>query len=208
MRTKFDTAAAGSIRLGERGGVRRDDEIVGESAFESETRYAERLVLIVAGPIGEREGRLRDAPRHASFLAVLDLPANAGATTLIEQRAWIAAQQQLRHQVLEHRSAPRHEGGSTVDARHQASEMEPVMLRDVAFCDRDETREPRFRCQQVVERCVETARAVGVGETIADRENSPTAIVEKIESHTCRDRRRALGKTNRARRMASLQMVC
>ena len=34
------------------------------------------------------------------------------------------------------------------------------MLRDVAFCDRDETREPRFRCQQVVERCVETARAV------------------------------------------------
>ncbi len=145
---------------GERGGVRRHDQFVGESALQSEAGHAERLVLIVAGAIGEGVGRLGDAPRHPPLLAVLDLPAHAGAAALVEQRAGIRAQQQLRHQVLEHRAAPRHQRGAAVDVGDQASEMEPVMLRHVALGDGDETGEPRFRRQQVVERACPGGRGL------------------------------------------------
>ena len=99
---------------------------------------------------------------------VLDLPADDRAAALVEQRAGIPAQQQLRHQVLEHRAAPRHERGATVDVGDQASEVEPVMLGHVAFGDGDEAGQPRFRRQQIVERGVQAAGAVCVGEAIAD----------------------------------------
>ena len=39
-----------------------------------------------------------------------------------------------------------------VDVRDHPAEMKPVMLGDVAFRDRDETGQSRFRGQQVVER--------------------------------------------------------
>ena len=73
----------------ERGGVRRHDQFVGKTALQSEAGHAKRLVLIVAGEIGERVGRLGDAPRHASLFAVLDLPAHTGVAALVEQRARI-----------------------------------------------------------------------------------------------------------------------
>ena len=116
-------------QAGERGRVRRDDQIVGEAALAAQAGHAERLVLIVAGAIGERVRRLGNAPRHAALAAVLDLPPHAGAAALIEQRAGKAAHQQQRHQVLEHRAAPRHQRGAAVDVGHQPSQVEPVMLR-------------------------------------------------------------------------------
>ena len=67
----------GIDEAGQRGGVRRDDEIVGEPALQPQARDAERLVLIVARAIGEGVGRLRDAPRHAALAAVFDLPPDA-----------------------------------------------------------------------------------------------------------------------------------
>ena len=51
------------------------------------------------------------------------------------------------------------------------------MLRDFTFGDGDEACEPRFRSQQIVERAVQPARAVCVGEAIADREDSAPTIV-------------------------------
>ena len=60
----------------QRRGVRRDDEIVGEPALQPEARHAERLVLIVAGAIGEGVRRLRNAPRDAA-LAVRSRSAGA-----------------------------------------------------------------------------------------------------------------------------------
>ena len=65
-----------------------------------------------------------------------------------------------------------------------------MVLRHVAFGDRDEAGEPRFRREQVVERGVEPARAVGVGEAIADREDAPAPVVEEVEPHAVGERRR------------------
>ena len=114
---------------------------------------------------------------------VLDLSRRARPAALIEQRAGEAAHQQQRHQVLEHRAAPRHQRGSTVHARDQAPEVEPVVLRHVALGDGDEAGESRFRRQQIVERAVRAAGTIGVREPVADREDAPPAIVEKTKPH-------------------------
>ena len=70
------------------------------------------------------------------------------------------------------------------------------MLGDVAFGDRDEAGEPRFRRQQIVERGVQTARALRVGEAIADREDSATTIVQKLEPHPVCEGGGPLGESN------------
>ena len=49
----------------ERGGVRRDDQLVAQAALQTQSGNAERLVLIGAVPIDGAVGRLGDAPRHA-----------------------------------------------------------------------------------------------------------------------------------------------
>src|ERR1043166_3089577 len=73
-------------------GVWRNDEIVGKSAFQSQTRDAERLVLVIALSVGECERGLGDTPGNATLPSVLDLPPHVRPAALIEQRSWIAAQ--------------------------------------------------------------------------------------------------------------------
>ena len=70
--------------------------------------------------------------------------------------------------------------------------MEPVVLRDVAFGDGDEARQPRFRGEQIVEGRVEPPRALRVRETVADREDAPSPVVEQTESHAVAQRRRTV----------------
>ena len=155
-RSRLLGRGAGIDQTRQRRGVGRDDEVVGQPALESEARHAERLVLVGAGAIGEARTRIRRCPTaRRAGAAVFDLPPDARAAALIEQRAGKAAHQQQRHQVLEHRAAPRHQRRAAVDVRHEASEMEPVVLRHVAFGDGDEAGQPRLRRQQVVERAVE-----------------------------------------------------
>ena len=168
--------------------------------LKPKARHAERLVLIVARAIRERVRRLRDAPRHAPLPAVFDLPAHARAAALVEQRAGIAAHQQQRHQVLEHRAAPRHQRGAAIDVGHQAAEVEPVVLRDVALGDRDEAGQPRFRGQQVVERAVERARVPR--RRRADSRSRRFAAGGRRESRTAcpsAKRRGAVGQTDESR---------
>ena len=54
-------------QAGERGRIRRHDEVVGEPSLESQAGDAERLVLIVAEPVRERVRRLRNAPGNAAL---------------------------------------------------------------------------------------------------------------------------------------------
>ena len=67
--------------------------------------------------------------------------------------------QQPRHQVLEHRRAPRQERGRAVDAGERPAELEPVLLRHVLLGDREEAREPRLGGEQVVASTCRGARA-------------------------------------------------
>jgi hypothetical protein len=116
-------------------------------------------------------------------VAVFDVTSYAGAAALIQQGARIAAHQQQRHQVFEHRPAPRHQRRAAVDVRDEAPHMKPVMLRHVALCDGDEAGQPRFGGQQVVEGPVRPCGTVRVGEAVSNREDAAAAVVEKVEPH-------------------------
>ena len=94
---------------GERGGVRRDDEIARQPALEREIRYAKGAVLIGVVAVANIVRRFRDAPRHAAGAAVRDLSPHGRVAGLIEQRERTRRHDEQRHQVLEHAAAPRHQ---------------------------------------------------------------------------------------------------
>ena len=116
----------------------------------------------------------------------------------------MAAQQQQRHQVLEHRAAPRHQRGAALDAHQRARQPEPVLLRHLAARDGDEAREPRLGREQVVVRGIEPARPLGVGEPEADREDAARAVVEERPVHRVGERvaapRQVASRSRRPRR--------
>jgi hypothetical protein len=92
---------------GERRRVRRDDDLVAKAALEAESGHAKRLVLIVAVAIDGRVGAFGNAPWHSSRRGVVHLPAHHHPARFVEQRVGEAAHHEQRHQVLEHRGAPR-----------------------------------------------------------------------------------------------------
>ena len=63
--------------------------------------------------------------------------------------------------------------------RERASELEPVLVRDLPDRDRDEARQPRLRGQRVVVRRVEPS----VGDAEADREEPPLPVEQESELH-------------------------
>jgi hypothetical protein len=152
----------------ERRGVGSNDQLGAQASLEAESRDAEGPVLIVALAIGERVRRLGDPPGHPALPAVVDLAPHARAAALIQQRSREGSHQELRHQVLEHRAAPRHQRGAAAYVGDEASEMKPVMLGDVALRDRHEAGQPCFRGQQVVEGGIEPSGTLGIGEPVSD----------------------------------------
>ncbi len=163
--------AHGLIRLDHRGQHRRvrgDHQFVRQPPLQTQSRHAERLVLVVAPAVDVVEGRLRDPPGDAPRVRVVDLHAHHVPVRLIQERPGIRPGEQERHEVFEHRRAPRHERGPAADADEGAPQMEPVLLRHVALRNRDEAGEPRFRREQVVERRVKSTGPLGVRQPVAD----------------------------------------
>ena len=80
--------------------------------------------------------------------------------------------------------------------------MEPVPLRHVAAGDGDEAGQPRLGGEQVVERGVEHAGTVGVGEAIADREQVPRPVVQEAEAHLVGEGAASIGQREQRRRLA------
>ncbi len=157
--------------------VRRDDQIVRKAALQSDAGHAERAVLVVRAGVLHVVRGLRDAPWSARRLRVLDLAADHRVVGFTQQRPRIAAHDEQRHEVLEHRRAPRHERAVRPDRRHEPPELEPVLLRHMPHGDGDEAGEPRFRREGVVVGRV----APPFGHVVADREQVPLAIEEKVE---------------------------
>ena len=123
-------------RRGEQAGVGCNDQIVGQTAFQSDARHAKRAVLIVRVYVLHVVGGFRDSPRDTERFCVLDVR----LTRLRRSRSGACAGRcasREGHQVLEHRRAPRHQGAVAADRRHQASELEPVLLRDASHRDGD-----------------------------------------------------------------------
>ena len=150
-------------------------------------------------------------PRSAR---VVHLPPDHQAARLVEQRVRVGPHDQQRHQVLEQRRAPRQQHGRAADAGDRSSEVEPVRLRHVALGDGEEAGEPRLGGEQVVERRIEPARVLGVGEAVADREQLPLRVEEEAEVHRVeerggarRQRRRDVAQPDRQRQQRAGQVA-
>ena len=98
--------------------------------------------------------------------AVLDLTRYRGMAGLLQQRVLVARQEQSRHEVLEHRAAPRHEAEVAAVAGQQAAQREPVLLRHLALGDQQIAGQTGFGREQVVPRRV----AAPLAQVIADAE--------------------------------------
>src|SRR3546814_3718462 len=92
----------------------------------------------------------------------------------------VAGHHQLRHQVLEHRAAPREQRRVAVDVGQQAPQSEPRVLRQLAPGDADEAAQPRLGRQQVV-----VARVCAM---LVDVVRSEERRVGKEWVSTCRSR--------------------
>ena len=179
-------------------GIGCDDEIIGEATFESEPRDAERHVLVIAEPVGERIARLGNPPWHVVARRVVPLrPHRAGARS-VEQRAEIAAHDKQRHEIFEHRAAPGNECRGAVDRCQHPPELEPMDRLHVALGDGDETAEAGFGGEEIVEGRVEPARPIAIGESEADREDPPVAIEEEAEVHVLHELLGAIGELQQA----------
>lgn len=187
----------------ERRRIRRDHEVVGQAALESESGHAERLVLVVVGAIAHVVRRLRDAPWDLSLSPIAHLTGDGTVAGRVEQRLRERPHQQRRHQVLEHRRAPRQQRRHAIDADGAAPEMEPVALRDVSARDGDEARQPRLGGQQVVERVVEHARSISIGKPVADREEMTSPVVEEPEVHLVCERAASPGQFQQCRTLVA-----
>jgi hypothetical protein len=66
----------------------RNDNVVGEPAFETESRHAEGAVLIIRIRIAQVITRLGHSPRHILLAAIFDLTRDSGLARDIEQRCF------------------------------------------------------------------------------------------------------------------------
>ena len=106
-----------------------DDQIVGETALESQPRHTECAILIYAVGVGRIVARLGNAPRHSALAAVFDLAGHDCPVGLIEQRALIGRHHEQRHQIFEHRAAPRQQRHRTVVGGQLPAQGKPMVLR-------------------------------------------------------------------------------
>ena len=65
--------------------VRRHDQIFAQSAFQTQIGHTERAILIIEMDVDGVVPAFRNAPRHAAFPSILDLPLDRRDTGLIEQ---------------------------------------------------------------------------------------------------------------------------
>ena len=160
-------------------GVGRNDEVIGESAFQPETGHPKSAVLIGALRVGEVIAGLGDTPGHAAVASVLDLPLDDGTIGLVEESVLVRGHEEQRHEILEHRSAPGEQGHRAALCGELATEGEPVILFKISAGYEHVTGEPGLGREEIVEGGVEAA----VADIVADREEVPRGVVEEGEIH-------------------------
>ena len=165
----------------EHAGVRRDHQILREPAFQPQPGHAECAVLIIELRIDGVVTAFGDAPRHAAMGCIIDLAFDRRLRGLVEQRVLVTRHHQLRHQVFEHRAAPRQQHRLAVGRAELAAEREPGLLRKLALRDRDEAAQPRFRGEQIVITRIEPAFL----EVVTDREQMAATVVQEVVIHLC-----------------------
>ena len=113
----------------ERRRVRRDDQIFAQSTFQTQTGHTEGPILIIEMDVDGVVAAFRDAPRYPTFSSILYLPCHSRGAGLIEQCIFVGRHHQQRHEVLEHRAAPRQQNRLSARGGEQATQGEPAFLR-------------------------------------------------------------------------------
>ena len=140
---------------------------------------------------------LRHSPRHAALPSVFDLPLHGCCASLIEQGILVGRHHQQRHQVLEHRAAPRQQDRVTAYSGQQTPEGEPTLLRQFALRNGDEIAQTHFRCQQIV-----VARiAAALRDVVSDHQLTPHFVIQEVVVHCgqCARQQRELIDSDHAR---------
>ena len=163
----------------ERRGVGRNDEVLGQPALQPEAGHAERAVLVVEGGVDRVVARLGHAPGNAAVAAVGDLPVDRRAARALEQRVLVRRHHQQRHQVLEHRAAPRQQRRLAAGVRQQAAEREPALLRQLPCAIATKVVSARLRGEQIVAARV----APLLGHVVADGEKLARLVDQKPVLH-------------------------
>ncbi len=83
-----------------------DHQVIVQPALQSQPRHAERLILIGFSGVQRGVGGFGNAPGNAALPAISHLARDGGAAGVIEQRVFVGARQQQRHQVFKHGAAP------------------------------------------------------------------------------------------------------
>ena len=169
----------GAHRERERGRIGRNDEIPPQPATQAEVRHAKGMVAIAAVMSHRGEGRFRNAPRHVIGPREILLHVDCAAVALAQQGHGIAPQEDVRHQILEHRAVPGYQRKPRRLLGDRPAEVEPVLGRHIALGDREEAGEPCLARQQVVMMGVYPVGA----HIIADVEQAIAAIEQDREVH-------------------------
>ena len=114
------TGGSGLDHQRQRRRIRRDDQILSQPALQAQPGDPECAVLVGELDVGGAVPGLRNAPRHATLPAIFDLPPHDRVIRLIQQRIAVRRHDQQRHQVLEHRAAPREQRGFPARMREPA----------------------------------------------------------------------------------------
>jgi hypothetical protein len=191
-------------RQREQGRIGRDDHVVLESALEPEIGDAEGTVLVVALRVEAVVSRLRYAPRNSTPGAIRDLGPDGGRARPAHQAVPRLAQEERRHQVLEHRAAPGQERGGAVHAGERPAELEPVLLRDVALRDGDEAGQAGLGGEEVVVVRIAAVR----GDIVADVEQPSSLVVQEGEVHRLEERPGVPGERVQGREDAARGAAC
>ena len=178
---------------GQQGGIGSDDQLFLQAAFQAEQRNAEGLVLIGFVEVHIAEGGFGNTPRHAPLTAIGDLDLHRFPGRLVQKRVAVGVLEQKRHQVFEHGPGPTEQHPLSADGPIQSAHGKPMLQRDIAPGNGNETPEPRLAGQKIVTGSVQN---VG-GDIEADGKQFAFPVIEKSHVQGCGQRTNILTEPGR-----------
>ena len=165
------------------GGIGRNHRAFTQPAFKRQIGNPKVGILIGHVKIAGIISGFRHAPGNAQKVGVFDLPPDGEAVGRGQQTARGRPHDQRGHQILEHRARPGDQHRAAIDRRDRPAQPEPVGDGQFASGDGEEAREAGFRCQKIVAALIQLV----VAGAIADGQQMPVGINEKVKPHLIRE---------------------
>ena len=170
--------------------IGRNHQVVRQAALDAQSRNTEGAILVVSAGVGQSVGRFRDAPGDPPLRRVAALILHRRRFALAQKRVPAAGQEERRHEVFEHRSAPGQDRRFAPQPGDRPTKREPVLDRSVVLGDGEIARQTGLGRQQIVVIAIHPPDAV----VVADHEEPRLGVVEKGEVHPVGERVTPLGQ--------------